>query len=311
MLAGMAGGLGALAASALGRAPRVRAGVDGDVVLGAANSATSVTEIDQQTADTAALSLTAPGATPALTVASGAGVGSSPPDGTSIFGESTDLDGTAIWGQGASSEESSSLGVVGLGDTGVLGSGIFGIAGGAGALGIGIYGSASDEGFPDVFGATGLIGQADAGGTGVLGFTGATAPEPARDVGIYGRSDSGGTNGRGLVGFCGPGIGLLGQTTSGVGVRAFCGNNTGVGLRVTGKAAFDRSGKITIAAGSSSVTKTGIGLSSASFILATLQTYVSGLVVQSVVTNPAGSTFTIQLNKAPTVNVSVGWMAIN
>jgi hypothetical protein len=94
-------------------------------------------------------------------------------------------------------------------------------------------------------------------------------------------------------------------------VRAYCGNNTGVGLRVTGKAAFDRSGKLLINAGHSSLTKTGIGLSAASFILATLQTNVAGLFIQAVVTNVAGSSFTIYLNKAPTVNVAVAWLAVN
>jgi hypothetical protein len=38
---------------------------------------------------------------------------------------------------------------------------------------------------------------------------------------------------------------------------------------------------------------------------------VAGLTVQSVVTNPGASSFTIRLNKAPTVNVSVAWLAIN
>ena len=45
LLAGALGGLGAFAASAIGRRSPVRAGVDGDVVLGAGNSATSTTSI--------------------------------------------------------------------------------------------------------------------------------------------------------------------------------------------------------------------------------------------------------------------------
>ncbi len=113
------------------------------------------------------------------------------------------------------------------------------------------------------------------------------------------------------MGHCATGIGLLGETISGVGVRAYCGNNTGVRLRVTGKAAFDRSGKITITAGHSSMAKTGIAFTSASFILATLQTNVAGLFIQAVVSNLAGSSFTIYLNKAPTVNVAVAWLAVN
>jgi hypothetical protein len=45
LLAGALGGIGALAASAIGRASPVRAGSDGDVVLGADNTATTTTSI--------------------------------------------------------------------------------------------------------------------------------------------------------------------------------------------------------------------------------------------------------------------------
>jgi hypothetical protein len=196
--------------------------------------------------------------------------------------------GTCPGGVGVHGDSSSSNGVEGISSSGV---GVFGKTGGVGIEGV--------------------FGQAGAGGTGVVGYTGSTPPTPPPDTGIYGRSDTGGAGGRGLTGFCSTGIGLLGQTDTGVGVRAYCGNTTGVGLQVTGKAAFDRSGKLTISAGHSSITKTGIGLSALSFILATLQTNVAGLAVQAVVPNPAGSAFTIYLNKAPTVSVVVAWLAVN
>jgi len=234
-----------------------------------------------------------------------------PTSDTGVLGTSEADLGTGVWGQGVSTATSNSVGVTGQGDTGVLGSGTFGVVGATNAPGIGVYGSASNSQIPSVSGKTGVIGQTDAGGAGVVGFTGSTAPTPPPDTGIYGRSNTGGANGRGLTGFCSVGIGLLGQTDTGVGVRAFCGTNTGVGLRVTGKAAFDRSGKLTISAGHSSLTKTGIGLTSASFILATLQTNVAGLSIQAVVTNPSGSSFTIYLNKAPAVSVAVAWLAVN
>jgi hypothetical protein len=246
---------------------------------------------------------------------SGNGLSDAPPApaaDTGVFGTASADLGTGVWGKGASSPTSNSVGVIGEGDTGVLGGGIFGVLGSAASAGIGVYGSASNAaGAPPVFGKTGVVGQSDAGGTAVVGFTGVTAHQPPPDTGIYGRSDTGGAGGRGLTGFCSAGIGLLGQTETGVGVRAYCGNNTGVGLQVTGKAAFDRSGKLTITAGHSSITKTGIGLSALSFILATLQKNVAGLFIQAVVPNPAGSSFTIYLNKAPTVSVVVAWMAVN
>jgi hypothetical protein len=128
---------------------------------------------------------------------------------------------------------------------------------------------------------------------------------------VYGRADTGGTNGRGMVGSSNAGQGVLGQTVTGIGIRAYCGNNTGVALNVTGRASFSRSGKLTIGATSTSVTKTAIGLTSSSFILVTLQTNVAGLYVQSVVTNPGASSFVIRLNKAPGISVSVAWLAVN
>jgi len=242
--------------------------------------------------------------------------GSTPPPSakseTAVYGQADADLGTGVWGKGASTLTSNSVGVAGEGDTGVVGVGTFGALGSAAAAGIGVYGSVSDApGVPAVFGKTGVIGQADAGGTGVVGFTGLAAPQPTPDTGIYGRSDTGGAAGRGLTGHCATGIGLLGETISGVGVRAYCGNNTGIGLRVTGKAAFDRSGKLTITAGHSSLTKTGIGLTSASFIMATLQTNVAGLFIQAVVTHPSSSSFTVYLNKAPAVSVAVAWLAVN
>ena len=270
VLVALGGGIAASAAGAFRGLPTARAGVDGDVVLGAANAETTPTSVTNSTDD-----------------------------------------GTAIEGKGASTATSNNLGLLGEGDTGVLGSGIFGVVGAVDATGIGVYGSASASATPSVYGKTGVVGQSDQGGTAVVGFTGLTATQPPPDTGIYGRSDTGGANGRGLTGFCSVGIGLLGQTNTGVGVRAYSGTNTGVGLRVTCKAAFDRSGKLTIAAGHSSIAKTGIALTSASFILATLQTNVAGLSIQAAVTNPAGSSFTIYLNKAPAVAVAVAWLAVN
>jgi hypothetical protein len=294
LLAALGGGIAAFAAGAFRGLPTARAGIDGDVVLGSANAETTATEIANSTAGSDALTATAAG------------------NGTAVLGNSTGDGGTGVWGNGApSTATSNSLGVLGVGDTGVLGAGIFGVVGGVDATGIGVYGSASASAIPNVYGKTGVIGQSDLGGTAIVGFTGLSAPVPPADTGIYGRSNTGGANGRGLTGFCAAGIGLLGQTNTGVGVRAYSGTNTGVALRVSGKAAFDRSGKLTITAGHSSITKTAIPLTSASFILATLQKNVAGLAIQAAVTNPAGSSFTIYLNKAPSVSVAVAWLAVN
>jgi hypothetical protein len=321
VLAGLAGSLAAVAGSAAIRPSPARALNTGNVQLGH-----GVADTDNDSALETRVNGTASGITAFSGAATGTGTGvlgqSATGDGVSgttggstsagVKGANTHETGAAIHGVGAASTlTSNSLGVLGEGDTGVLGSGIFGAVGATDAAGIGVYGSASDSAIPPVFGATGVIGQADAGGTAIVGFTGLTAPAATPNTGIYGRSDTGGAAGRGLTGHCATGIGLLGETISGVGVRAYCGNNTGVGLRVTGKVAFDRSGKLTVTAGHSAVAKTGIGLTASSFILATLQTNVAGLFIQAVVTNPAGSSFTVYLNKAPTKNVAVAWLAVN
>jgi hypothetical protein len=338
LLAALGGGIAAFAAGAFRGLPTARAGVDGDVVLGAANAETTPTEINQQTDGVVALSISATGAggsalvaaaTETAVLAGGASrlkaavIGENSNGGTAVQGYSgiaapptppidTGVFGTAlVTGVHGSVAAANGLGVLGEGDTGVLGAGIFGVVGGVDATGIGVYGSASASAIPNVYGKTGVIGQSDLGGTAIVGFTGLSAPVPPADTGIYGRSNTGGANGRGLTGFCAAGIGLLGQTNTGVGVRAYSGTNTGVALRVSGKAAFDRSGKLTITAGHSSITKTAIPLTSASFILATLQKNVAGLAIQAAVTNPAGSSFTIYLNKAPSVSVAVAWLAVN
>jgi len=341
MLAGLAGSLAAVAGSAAVRPSRVEAIATGNVQLGHGTADT-----DNDSALETRVNGTANGITAFSAVQNGSGVGLSgstdtgqgvkgvgASTGTGVLGQSatgdgvsgttggattagikganTNDNGAAIHGVGANTLTSNSTGVVGEGDTGVLGSGIFGAVGASNAAGIGVYGSVSNSAIPAVFGASGVIGQADAGGTGVVGFTGTAETQPTADVGIYGRSDTGGAAGRGLVGFCSQGIGLLGQTDTGTGLRAFSSTNTGLALRVSGKAAFDRSGKLTITAGHSNVVKTGIALSASSFILATLQTNVAGLFIQAVVPSVSGSRFTVYLNKAPSVSVSVAWMAVN
>jgi hypothetical protein len=69
-------------------------------------------------------------------------------------------------------------------------------------------------------------------------------------------------------------------------------------LNVQGPAVFSRSGVLTIAAGKSSATQTGVALTSASLVLATLQQDRSGVWVRSAVPNVTGSSFTVHLSKA-------------
>jgi hypothetical protein len=83
LLAGALGGIGAWAASAIGQASRVQAGVDGDVVLGTSNTATSRTSI-HNFANNAAVFL----AESAADLGYGGGIG--------VMGTSSS--GTGVWG---------------------------------------------------------------------------------------------------------------------------------------------------------------------------------------------------------------------
>jgi len=74
---------------------------------------------------------------------------------------------------------------------------------------------------------------------------------------------------------------------------------------------FSRSGILTVAAGQSSATKTGVALTSSSLVLATMQQDRTGVYVRSAVPNAAASSFTIHLSKAVTVSTSVAWFLVN
>jgi hypothetical protein len=320
----LAAALGAGAATVLSAVarPLPAQATDGDTVtVGSIYSATSTTELFNGTNSNAVFqAISATGTALYGVTTSAAAISGNSDSGTGVVGASNS--GVGLWGAsgsgvGVKANSSSSTGSYGYSGPNSLP---------AAPANIGVFGAADrDSAAKGVYGKSpvgqgvrgeattgiGVYGQTAAGGTGVVGFTGSTPPVPPPDTGIYGRSDTGGAGGRGLTGFCATGIGLLGQSDTGEGVVAYCNKTTGNALRVSGKIALSRSGKLTIAAGHSSLTKTGIALTSASFILATLQTNVAGLVIQAVVTNPAGSAFTIYLNKAPSVSVAVAWLAVN
>jgi hypothetical protein len=166
-----------------------------------------------------------------------------------------------------------------------------------------------------------LIAQATGHGTGMEGVS-------PNGVGVLGMS----TGADGVRGFTTSGSGVSGFTTSGSTGNAVVGQSDGTGagvvgespagtgvvasgktaLKVTGPAVFSRSGILTIKAGQSSVKKTGIALTPASFVLASIQGNVAGVHVQGVtlVTGSPGS-FTIHLNKTVSTSLKVAWFAVN
>src|SRR5712691_11914633 len=187
--------------------------------------------------------------------------------------------GPGVQGVGAGSGS----GVVGKGDSD--GWGVVGNRGGGDARGVEGFGSGAGSGVVGNGGATGgagVIGIGKGNGTGVLGIAAGTG------AGVTGQATAAG------------GVGVLAQNTAG-----------GPALKATGRAIFSRSGVLTVAAGSSTVTKTGVALTAASLVLATLQQDVPGVWVRSAVPNVAGSSFTVHLSKAVSAATKLAWFVVN
>ena len=55
----------------------------------------------------------------------------------------------------------------------------------------------------------------------------------------------------------------------------------------------------------------GLSLSTAASVIATLQQDLAGILVRAAVADPAAGTVTVHLNQAPTVDATIGWMAVN
>lgn len=170
-----------------------------------------------------------------------------------------------------------------------------------------ILGQANDAGTTDTSLSSSSGGNAFAvtqsgTGTGVYGEGGT--------YGVYGYSTS--AMGYGVYGGnLSTGRGVSGTSISGTGVHAEAGVN-GFALRVVGRAVFNKSGLLTIPAGASSATKTGIGpLNSGSLVLAVLQQNASGRFVRAVVPDVAAGSFTVFLNRAVNSNTTVAWFIVD
>jgi hypothetical protein len=190
LLAGALGGLGALVASAIGRASPARAGVDGDVILGFSNIETGTTAITNST-----------NGLPAFEAEGTAG-------GTGVHGISNSNKG--VWG-----ESNSSYGVLG-GSTssyGVYGSNASGSK--AAIVGNSVYDSTGVLGF-----SGGVTPPASKEKTGVYGY----AVQDAASKGVWGDS----TSGTGVNGVSTSGTGVNGVSTSGSGVYGTSGSGVGV-----------------------------------------------------------------------------------
>jgi hypothetical protein len=283
LLGAAAAGAGTLALATLVRPETVAATDPNDVLLGGPN--TTATET----------SITNTGATTGLHVTGGtdaAGVIGTSATAVGVFGRSLDTTpsdfapGSFRAGVRGTSGDDSNM-AVNQDETGVYGyssvstwsNGVWGDS----TDGTGVYGTGANglygDGYWGVygFGVTGVIGDADSTGVGVYGFSGdASIPEPA---------------------------------VKGVGVYAKAATTTQTALYVDGKARFSRSKRVSIGASKTSLKVTMGGVTTSSYILATLQTSVSGCYVRAVV--PASGYFTIYLSKAPGKTAYIGYLVIN
>ena len=334
LLLGGLSGVAALVAHGLGRPDQANAGVDGDVVLGAVNTAATTTKVRNPTTGLPALWGAGASADGVLgTSTSRIGVeGIS----TSLIGVSGHCDSgvgvraSSINGNGVEALSSSGTGLFassfdGLpirastpeGEAAIYAlnenrevnyPAILGVTnhGGPGVMGVG----GNDEDATRV----GATGPAQTGVYGVFtsGFVGSPAPA---STGVHGRSDAG----RGVYGQSVTGTGVLGSAATGTAIRGSTGSGTagafyarsGFALGTSGRLRFAKaSGVAAIGPGKSSVTLTpGFDVTPSSFVLLTPKADL-GTRRLWYTTNTTSNTFTIKLSSAASATVQIGWLLL-
>jgi hypothetical protein len=272
LLAGGAAAVGAVAAEALTRATPASAANGNPIIIGQLNQASSNTSVNDNGGDTAFT---------ALGTASGTALEGDAVNGTGVSG--TSVSGTGVSGTTGSTAAGAAAvtGEITSVSPGALSAAVRGTNDGTGANGIGVHGSHAGDGW-------GVYGTSR-GGIGVFGNVPAgTGVEGSGSTGVFGVA---GTQ---------QGVGVLAQNNGG-----------GPALKVEGVAAFSRSGVATVPAGKSQVSQS-LPLTSASFVLATIQGNVTGLYVRGVtIATGASGSFTIHLSKAVTSNTHVAWLVVN
>jgi len=322
----LAAGLGAVAAtvaSAFGRPAPVRAGSDGDVVLGASNTTAGQTSITKTTTANSVLYV-------AAAAGGGSGVTALSDGGPALYGFGTSsygLEAHSSSGYGVYGQSTSNVGVYGdsADHPGVVGTSTnsFGVSG-TSPNGTGVAGSSGVgtgvSGHSNATNRAGTVGQSDGDSTGVMGISGSPLPDAPGKTGVYGRADQD-TGARGIWGESLAGRGVYGETASGQGVRGYAksgsalygstvGLKKGLALRTVGRVKFDNSvGIATIPSGTNHVTVTpGIDLQATSAVVATIQGNPAGtMTVRSVAVDAAADTFTIYLTANATATMTIAW----
>jgi hypothetical protein len=287
------GGLGGVAAAALGslaRPDRAAATDHSALIAGEANSATLLTSITQATAGVEGLKVTS---------TTGAALHGKATTGAGVVAENAGTAKPALTAQNAAAT--------------TLKSAIQGFAG-TGALPA-----------PQV--ETGVEGECNVSLNSVGVYGGSTT-----GTGVYGNTDNGtGVAGVGYWGLYGTGaIGVQGDVDSGLGVQGWTGaavpptvagkvgvwagaENGRIALQTQGVSKFNRSGRASIAVGTSSkkIIVPG-GITTAAFGIATIQGNRAGYYVQGIVSGTADSSITVYLNKAVVTSaISIGWIVFS
>jgi hypothetical protein len=294
LLAGVAGVLGVAAAEVVGNGAPAQAAQGGNVVLGTDNTgATARTGVMATAGESALLADPGTGIGVAGTgVSTGPGVsGTGGANAAGVFGTGGASGFIGVGGQGTGP----SAGVHGTGGP-TDGNGVEGYASGNGT---GVVGTGSGTG-------TGVEGGGGPnGGTGVFGVGGGSGT----GIGVYGNASG---TGDAVYGLSQGGNGVHGVTNAASAVGVLAENpGGGAAFQAVGPAVFSRSGVLTIAAGKSSATQTGIALTAGSLVLATVQQNLSGVYVRAAVPKVSGSSFTVYLSKAVTTSDKVAWFIVN
>jgi hypothetical protein len=278
LLAGAAAASVAAIASAAGAQP-VRAANGETVTVGGTYDATAATTIQAG----------ASGA-PAIVGTSNANVGVAGSSGSQagVYGSSSS--GAGVIGQSVSSD--------GVSGSSTSANGVSGYS----SYDVGVYGHTDSGGGYGVFGdsinnSAGVCGVSYSG-AGVIGYVGTRAVQPgvSAETGVWGIAEASAQS-----------VAVRGSSDSGTGVLAE--SNSGAALKVSGKAQFSRSGRKTISAGKSSLKVPMAGVTTASYVVATLQTKRTGVYVIAAV--PAAGSLTIYLNKAVPATTAIGYLVIN
>jgi hypothetical protein len=311
ILAGALGGAGALIANSLGRATPVAA-ADGDPLL----LGRGTTPTDNEATTATILNASVDHAFVVKTTAgNGAVEGWTSFGGIGVFG----VTGNGVGVQGQSSQGPGVMGLSGPGQTDTGGAsrhtGVIGSTGDSTTFAentdeTGVYGFANDSG-----GAAGVWGDS-LQGIGVVG-TGDWGMYGFGSAGVVGDAASVGT---GVYGFAGaeeivtppPGAGVVGRAGAGAiyGVVAAASAANQFALYVAGRLRLNGPGGRTSFTSTATSKKIVLaGVTTSSFVVATLQTSISGCYVRAVV--PAAGSFTIYLSKAPGKTAVVGYIVAN